>query len=146
LTFWEKYGWHVARFFPHKKKLWYHQEAVSDPMGDMKFGFDSYGTPGMSIESSGIYRAEFRDIHTTPAQKLGDYQSELMQYRGGPNTIPEMEPPMLKNAEVRNLVKVLLREGYIPPNAEEQVNEACYGKLNSRTNTLNYIIFFVERM
>lgn len=42
-SFWEKYSWHIWRFFPHKKTLWYHQPPRKMPGGELELMIDHNG-------------------------------------------------------------------------------------------------------
>ena len=139
LTFWEKYGWHLFRFIPHRKKLWYHQDPVE--YAKLTLGYDDDGNFGIFCKKNGIYRVIFDNNGSQMAVRLSDLRRAVAKYTGK-NAKPRMkgEPPI--GAEARSVLHIQPGDGYIPQNT--LTNYPFYGRLDS-DDALGTVVFFVER-
>jgi len=140
LTFWEKYGWHVARFFPHKTKLWYDQKSIN--VARLTFGYSEDGRQGSKFANNGMYKVIFDNNGSAAATRFDNFRRALAKYNGK-TAKPKIkgETPII-GSEVRSILKVPSGEGFIP--AKTITNYQYYGKLDE-DGKLSYVIFFVRK-
>lgn len=137
-TFWQRYSWHIARFIPHKKTLWYHQPAFT--WGDLTLAYDKDGRLGVSFRSDEFYRVDYDANGTQAAEMFDSFKIGIMAYcRGG--TKPVMQERNLTGREIRSLFRRETADGNIPHTA--MVNPTNYYGMFER-NQLVYLVFFVK--
>jgi hypothetical protein len=139
--FMEKYGWHLARFIPHKRTLWYDQEAKK--CGKLIIGYDENGELGvMHKESKKMYRVRFDNNGSQAGDKFSDFKRELSKYNGK-GARPKIKGEKLTGAEVRSIFRVSPDDAAIPP--KTNTNYDFFGQLNEDDGSLSYAVFVVYR-
>ena len=137
LTFWEKYGWHVARFFPHKKKLWYNQAPVT--LNRMQYGYDEVGNLGFLCLNNSTYKVNFDNNGSQTAKKLYEFKSALSKY-DGKGAKPRIKGDKPIGSEVRSVLRFEAGAGHIEQ--KRLTNYPFYGRQDD-DGALKFVIFFV---
>ncbi len=151
-SFWEKYGWHFARFVPHPFGLilWIFRE-------DLRWKVVWYDQPPkplkdkttMKYNEEGVLGLEFKDKRKRLSPQtasgaegniLQNYQSYLNSYTGAEGKIRSM--PNVSGNTIRSRYKILPND--LNANTFIEAPEACYGKMDAK-GQLSSIIYFINK-
>lgn len=102
-TFRERYLWHLYRFIPHSKKLWYHQPTKKVPGTDILFGFTNNGKEAFFFRADDYYPVEFEGNGSAASDMYETYYSRLSKYPGK-GVLPQLERS-LKAREMRSIFR-----------------------------------------
>lgn len=139
-TFKERYLWHLFRFIPHSKKLWYHQPTKNVPGTGLKFGFTANGKEAFFFNAADIYPLEFESNGSAAADIFEAYQRKLSKYPGKGKT-PRLDRN-LKAGEMRSIFRIDSSADLVQ--AKKPVSSGkFYGK--AEKNKVSYIVKFIKR-
>ena len=110
-TFWERYSWHLFRFIPHKKKLWYHQPSKKIMGYGLEFMIAKNGRPCIVFNHDDMYPIEYHEV-SGASEIYEKYRGRLRRYNG---TLPQIDTP-LKTKEIRAMFKVKPASDHINAN------------------------------
>ncbi len=137
-TFWEKYGWHVWRFFPHKKTLWYHQPAKPAPFGRIIFEMDASGNPGFFLREEKVELSSSSD-GSQEAAIIDAYLNNLRSH--GKGSLPRMKTAV-RGRDMRGYFRI--QPGADPKLARTRASMwGIYGRM--RKDQVETIVFFIKR-
>ncbi len=134
-TFWDKFGWHVWRFFPHKKTLWYHQPEQPGPYRT-KYGFNPSGSPALYISEEKVELSPSSN-GSEEGDAIEAFISTVRKYRG--SSAPRMKTK-LKGRDVKAYFQ---RTSSDPKAARTYVSVGTpYGTL--KKDNLYTVVYFVR--
>ena len=142
-TFWEKYGWHLARFIPHSKKLWwYHQPDIED-MGDIVYGYFESDSPTFRFNGKGMRKIKTPVAATATKKIFFEYLNDISKYDGkGPVPEPKMK---IKVIDLKNLLQI---DGTVPPIPQDTSTPTTfyYGKERKPGMGATSFVYFVKKI
>lgn len=137
-TFWQRYSWHIARFIPHKRTLWYHQPAFT--CGDAVLAYNKEGQLGITFKTDDYYRVNYDANGTAASDKFDDFRMDVVAYcKGGRR--PVMQDGNLKGKEIQSMFHKDADSGNIPHTVT--VSPAGYYGMFEKAKVV-YLIFFVR--
>lgn len=141
LSFWEKYGWQIKRFIPHKRTLWYNQPPIENPTDSLSIGFFDSPSPSIRFDFDDTKKLRPPVMTTNAGRTFRAFLNSLSKYDGRGET-PALTPAMTV-AEFKTLVNFDSR--YPTPLQSDKSHSitAYYGR--ERKEKLRYIVFFVKK-
>ncbi len=139
-AFKDKFFWHLLRFIPHKKSLWYHQPDVSIGSRRATLYRDQSGQFGISFRGNDMYKLEKDDNGSEFMELFRAYESDLRKYDG------KKQPPVLRNVLAQEVRAVFSRDfeaSAVAANTLQDVGKA-YGKFDEK-GKLIMMVFFVTK-
>ena len=140
LTFWERYSWHLWRFIPHSKHLWYHQPSKRCMMANgLTYGFNATGVEKISFNNDELFAVPFNDNGTEAAVEIKKYKSLVRKMKAG-------KKPIMNKGIVRDDYEMVFKRAAGTANIQANTwvgTGSAYGTFDNEEH-LNSIVWFVK--
>ncbi len=139
--FWEKYSWHIWRFFPHKKTLWYHQPPQSLGFGGLKLQYNGKGRNAVPVicTRNEMVELSFYPIDSKEGEIVSAFMQSAANYKKGP--APRMKEAV-RVGDLRDMFQIIPGSEVIE-RGQMTSYSGYYGIYDA--GNIKSIVFFVKR-
>ncbi len=96
-NFWKRYSWHILRFFPHNRHLWWYNQPAKKIKGNFTFKYEE-GEPCFVFDNEETRICTYARTGSTAATDFNNYIVNLT---------PKIKPTIkITNADVRKIVRI----------------------------------------